>query len=307
MSAGSSESPEHKEPPISAYIAVATAFVVLVWIFFVLLATPDERGSWADVIGSLFSGLAFVGVVAAIFLQREELKVQRQELKETKEELRRSAEANEEHASQMARQVTELESQSQHNQEQSMLQRRDQFLTARINATVALLQACHTRNDYSPNPDGNVFRREMQLKEITKLQQELAILKCEVRLPRLTPSWNKSVEAHAIHEYLVEIFGALFDQYVSPSSSPETRKNISMSAVLSAREDLVVLRVRIRRSHPMIANQLEPLIARNIMKDEDAKVWVADIVNRTLAVTNPAWQIPEWYSRRNRPAATAEQ
>lgn len=291
---------------MSGLIAGATLMVFVLWVGFVLLALPEERGSWADSIGSLFSGLAFVGVVAAIFLQREELILQRQELKDSRTELRRSAEANEEHASQMANQVYELRREADSNEQARVLQRRDQFLTARLNATTALLQACHTRNDYSPNPEGNSFRRDAQLKEIIKLQQELAILKCEVRLPRLTPRWDKSVEAHAIHEYLVETFGLLFDQYVSPSSSPETRKNIPMSPVFSAREDLVVLRIRIRHSHPMIAKEIEPLITRTIKTDEEAKDWVAGIVNVTLAETNPAWQIPEWYRESRRRAAAAK-
>jgi hypothetical protein len=39
-------------------------------------------------VGALFSGLAFIGVIGAIILQREELQLQRQELGQTREELR---------------------------------------------------------------------------------------------------------------------------------------------------------------------------------------------------------------------------
>ena len=49
----------------------------------------QNRGSYGDLFGftnTLFSGLAFVGVIAAILIQSEELKLQREELKETRSE-----------------------------------------------------------------------------------------------------------------------------------------------------------------------------------------------------------------------------
>lgn len=49
----------------------------------------QNRGSYGDLFGfanTLFSGLAFVGVIAAILIQSEELKLQRNELQETREE-----------------------------------------------------------------------------------------------------------------------------------------------------------------------------------------------------------------------------
>jgi hypothetical protein len=45
---------------------------------------------------ALFSGLAFVGIIVAIFQQREELALQRKELADTREELKRAATAQEE-------------------------------------------------------------------------------------------------------------------------------------------------------------------------------------------------------------------
>ena len=49
----------------------------------------ENRGVYGDLFGfanTLFSGLAFVGVIAAILIQSEELKLQRNELKETRAE-----------------------------------------------------------------------------------------------------------------------------------------------------------------------------------------------------------------------------
>jgi hypothetical protein len=82
-----------------------------VWIFPVVLAVwlllgywpsrayepLDQAGVFGDSFGyinSLFSGMALAGVIVAIFLQRQELKLQREELLETRRELSKSAEAH---------------------------------------------------------------------------------------------------------------------------------------------------------------------------------------------------------------------
>jgi len=51
---------------------------------------PSNAGEFGDMFGgvnALFSGLAFVGVIYAILLQRRELQLQREELQQTREEL----------------------------------------------------------------------------------------------------------------------------------------------------------------------------------------------------------------------------
>ncbi len=56
----------------------------------------DEKSSIGDifsVINVFFSGLAFAGLIVAIFLQRKELQLQREELEETRRELKKSADA----------------------------------------------------------------------------------------------------------------------------------------------------------------------------------------------------------------------
>jgi hypothetical protein len=52
---------------------------------------PGDQGTFGDMFGSvnaLFSGLAFAGVIYAIYLQREDLKLQQKDLKLQREELR---------------------------------------------------------------------------------------------------------------------------------------------------------------------------------------------------------------------------
>jgi hypothetical protein len=72
---------------------IATPFAVKY-----LYSEMPERGQFGDLFGTinaLFSGLAFVGIIAAILLQRQELQLQREELTATRVELRRTAEAQE--------------------------------------------------------------------------------------------------------------------------------------------------------------------------------------------------------------------
>lgn len=71
---------------------------------------PDwtTRAQFGDSFGaanSLFSGLAFAGLIYTIFLQRKELQLQRQELQLTRNELTRSAEAQEKSENALSKQA----------------------------------------------------------------------------------------------------------------------------------------------------------------------------------------------------------
>lgn len=72
--------------------------VVVVWLFNLALMsvwTAEERGQFGDMFGAsnaLFSGLAFIGLIYAILLQRSELALQRIELKLTRKEMKGSRE-----------------------------------------------------------------------------------------------------------------------------------------------------------------------------------------------------------------------
>lgn len=82
-----------KDEEIGWLAPVAVVFFVFLcfglnWWF--LYRDIENRGTFGDMFGavnSLFSGLAFVGVVFAILLQRNELVLQRKELKFTRDEL----------------------------------------------------------------------------------------------------------------------------------------------------------------------------------------------------------------------------
>lgn len=69
--------------------AFAAIFVIVVWILNLLGVFIDSgaRGTFGDMFGaanSIFSGLAFAGVVYAILLQRDEVSIARDELDRTK-------------------------------------------------------------------------------------------------------------------------------------------------------------------------------------------------------------------------------
>lgn len=70
--------------------SIVTGLWLLTW--FLLYGYDDaKRGTFGDMFGSinaLFSGLAFAGVIYAIFLQKDELSLQRRELEMTRDELR---------------------------------------------------------------------------------------------------------------------------------------------------------------------------------------------------------------------------
>ena len=88
---------------------------------------PDMalRGQFGDLFGglnALFSGLAFLGVIYAIFLQRRELELQREELKLTREELKRTAEAQEKSEKALSKQAASLRITAKLNGKSAVLQ-----------------------------------------------------------------------------------------------------------------------------------------------------------------------------------------
>lgn len=73
-----------------------------------LASEPTKPQDYADMFGmvnSLFSGLAFLGLIHTIRLQKDELRLQRQELRMTREELGRSTAAQSESAMALSVQI----------------------------------------------------------------------------------------------------------------------------------------------------------------------------------------------------------
>lgn len=78
------------------FAAVVLIQCVLGYVIASQFADWQHRGTFGDMFGAvntLFSGLAFAGVIYAIFLQSQELELQRKELELTRSELSKSAAA----------------------------------------------------------------------------------------------------------------------------------------------------------------------------------------------------------------------
>ena len=72
------------------FIVILVIWGVSWYILDMKIINPNERGVFGDKFGavnSLFSGLAFAGLIITLFFQKEELELQRQELAETRKEL----------------------------------------------------------------------------------------------------------------------------------------------------------------------------------------------------------------------------
>ncbi len=71
------------------------------WLITTQFDSWADRGTFGDMFGTvntLFSGLAFAGIIYAIFLQSKELSLQRQELAMTRDELAKAADAQSQQA-----------------------------------------------------------------------------------------------------------------------------------------------------------------------------------------------------------------
>tara|TARA_B100001971_G_C17967753_1_gene420743 strand:- start:57 stop:542 length:486 start_codon:yes stop_codon:yes gene_type:complete len=141
--------------------------VLIIWgisAFIIPLIYPklSDRALLGDsfgVINSLFSGLAFAGIIYTILLQRKELALQRQELKETRMELERSAAAQENSERQQKRQAENLK------------------ITAKLNALNSLLNYYTAEQNSAMEMDGmfkNKKEKEIcvqKIKEILNLKE----------------------------------------------------------------------------------------------------------------------------------------
>jgi hypothetical protein len=125
--------------------------------------TREAFGGSFQFINALFSGLALAGVVYAILLQREELRLQRTELEANRRELKRSARAQ------------ELSEQALHKQVDA------QKLAAHLNALTAVLSHYDQRIARVDDPQQLRFLESRQRPFSKRLMQLLEQLEEEER------------------------------------------------------------------------------------------------------------------------------
>jgi hypothetical protein len=96
---------------VFAIVAAAVSLMCGAFLSFLLTRNATHAAAWSGfgdafgVLNTLFSGLAFAGVVVALYLQMEELALQRQEMKDSREELAKTAAAQREQVSLIAQQL----------------------------------------------------------------------------------------------------------------------------------------------------------------------------------------------------------
>jgi hypothetical protein len=126
-------------------LAVVGLWLVSFLVIVFTVASWEQRAQLGDLFGvvnSLFSGLAFAGVIYTIYLQREELALQRRELQLTRDELQRTATAQEESQKALQKQVEVLET------------------TARLSALASIIEQYQVLIDANP-----VARDKLRLQE----------------------------------------------------------------------------------------------------------------------------------------------
>jgi len=143
------------------------AVVIFIWILFSILLPKIEPslanrailGDSYGTINSLFSGLAFSGIIYTILLQRKELALQREELIHTRKELSRSADAQENLELQQKRQAENLK------------------ITAKLNALNSLL-TYYSNEEIRALDLGTVFNSKKEkeicvnrIKQILKIKE----------------------------------------------------------------------------------------------------------------------------------------
>jgi hypothetical protein len=89
----------------AAVVGLQVVSVIAIQYFIPDWSTRAQFGDSFGAVNSLFSGLAFAGLIYTIFLQRGELQLQREELQLTRSELTRSAEAQEKSERALAKQA----------------------------------------------------------------------------------------------------------------------------------------------------------------------------------------------------------
>ena len=129
---------------IVGILLVFPIYYLVVKYFYPDIAASGQFGDMFGTVNALFSGLAFLGVIYAIVLQREELQLQRKELELTRKELTRSAEAQENSEKALLKQAASLK------------------VTAKLNGKSAILQHHNTlielTNSARYGVDANQFR-----------------------------------------------------------------------------------------------------------------------------------------------------
>jgi hypothetical protein len=223
----------NKRSPYLVIVVVSAVVVCLAWAalaafgFRSLSAAGglgiERLGQFGDTFGSLnalFTGLALAGLVYGGLLQRKQLDDQQRD--------------------------------SEENHHALIRQSRELFLTARLNATAALLQAHDTTANLSIATRDR-FLQEVALRESRNLRQQIGILLCEANLGFDREDWSTLLEEQAILDYLTVFFRGL-ESRCGPNSmngSGNAEENAKYT-----KSELLILYAQINERHHEIAEKV---------------------------------------------------
>jgi hypothetical protein len=202
------------------------------------IAASGQIGDTFGAVNALFTGFALIGLVYTALLQRQEIQGQEQDSQENKLALQREARA--------------------------------QYLTARLNATVALLQACEASVSLDdaqsapkaagPFPIRYPSYRSHQAKvlEVSKFKQRISILLCEAELG-FNEDWGVELERKATRLHIVNYFRELKYRcsHEEISGVPEDPRTI----VSNARLDIRILQYQLS-AHGVLSRFLQSFLSQ---------------------------------------------
>ena len=169
-------------------IAIALAWALSGVAIFVSMPSWETRGQLGDMFGavnSLFSGLAFAGVVFALLIQREELQLQRAELRASREEQQRLVHAQQQASEALNRQFQIQTLAAQVAVLQVVIAEASSSLQRGSDAVIGALKAGQSgvkSEDFAPGASKRLSKAQDELaavlKEIQRLVEEGRAKQC---------------------------------------------------------------------------------------------------------------------------------
>jgi hypothetical protein len=241
--------------------ALAFAFVAIVWSLCLAASlwraftgpqpgSMETFGQFGDTFGTvnaLFTGLALVGLVYTVSQQQKQLQQQ--------------------------------EVDSQENRHALAREKREQFLTARLNATLAMLQARQAKMAFL-SENNFLGIAEMQ-REIRKLSLRLSILVCEANLGFEIGDWSEEIERLAIRDHLRLYFQELLDRC---HFGEIDMLRFHPQSMIQEKLETDLLCKQIRHRHPSTAELTQEFMNRlaTLETTEEAAKHISDFLNGSV-------------------------
>lgn len=220
-------------------------------------------GQFGDAFGTvnaLFTGLALVGLVYTVVLQHKQAMDQEADSRENHLALRR--------------------------------QGREQFLTARLNATVALIQAAEIRSSVAiADIDTAEFEQEAARREVAGLKHQLGILLHEANAG-FERDWDLRVQREVIRAYLIELLSG-YKLYFRGNKDPVTEHKKIMELIFMFPFQLTALARVLRQNHFLISSWVEHqsalLSGLKVHNRDEVEQWLVKALVQLSSRSDELW------------------